>query len=620
MLNIKKCFATGIVSFLVLAGCGGGDGTPASGSSGGTPVAGAGTVSGTAGSGSPVVGGTITITDSTTPTPQTRTATTNADGTYTVADTGTLTFPLRIAVSFAEGGAISTLRSIAVSENEDGTTRANINPLTDVIAGSVENITDLTTLNSEIARLAGVLAAVLSNYGIDGETDFIGGMYTADPAIDPIDNALDMVSVELDDSGNNIILQSTADPSINQTVPVENTQPEDVMMNALPTPAETASANPSDIKVLVDGLAAALALGENLTEASLNGVLHDDYKDDDGFTKAQFAELVAEEAEVDGLEINVTGYKILRCFADTGSITDKCYVRVTFTSPTLEGEDFGGTPGEEISSDFIDLVAERRNGGDLKFAGGFFKPFSATIKLFNSNTVSVDSSGAATVNNSVGKGLSIFARVASPGQTPFEPEEIANTSLKTIALLRVEGNTETVLMTVTRPASDQCAGSDNRLNVDPAGNDCGNQSFGPSVSNVAADSAAGVLTAVFIDNNDNEFDIPNIRVVDPTSSDISSFGTLNQTSLQNLTAYANGSGTGSVSITLTPPTGADFICISDGGNNEDICTYTSRPVTITTEQLNRQSSYFILTRDSEKNTFQRQYFLNQNIANAIAAQ
>jgi hypothetical protein len=620
MLNIKKCVATGVICIMALTGCGGGDGTPAAGGAGGTPTTGAGTVSGTAGSGSPIVGGTITITDSTTPTPQTRTATTNTDGTYTVNNTDTLTFPLRIEVSFAEGGAISTLRSIAVSENEDGTTRANINPLTDVIAGSVEGINDVTTLNSEIARLAAVLAAILSNYGIDGDSDFIGGMYTADPTVDPVDNALDMVSVRLDDSGNNIILQSTADPSINQTVPVENTQPEDVMMNALPAPAETASASPSDIKALVDSFAAALALGENLTDAGLNGVLHEDYKDDDGFTKAQFAELVAEEAQADGLEINVTGYKILRCFADSGSITDKCYIRVTFTSPTLEGEDFGGSPGAEISSDFIDLIAERRNGGDLKFAGGFFKPYSATIKLFNSNTVSVNNNGVATVGSSVSKGLSIFARVASPGQTPFEPEQVANTNLKTIALLRVSGDSETVLMTVTRSVNNQCEGSNNRLNRNPAEGGCGNQSFDESVSNVAADSAEGALTAVFIDINDNEFDVPNVRVVDPTSSDIASFGTLNQTSLQNLTTYANGSGAGSVSITLTPPAGADFICISDGGNNEDICTYASRTVTITTDQLNRQSNYFILTRDAEKNTFQRQYILNQISAPAIQAQ
>lgn len=610
MLKLKGITLAGVASLLILAACGGGsDSTPAAG---GGAVTGAGTVSGTAGSGSPVVGGTVTITDSATP-PNELTTTTNADGTYSVSNTDNLTFPVRITVSFAEGGAIRNLRSIAVSETSNDTTRANINPITDVIAGSVEGITDATALNTEITRLTGVLAAILANYGVPADTDFIGGNYTADPAVDSIDNALDMVNVQLDNAGNNILVQSTADPSINQMVAVAGTQPEDVT-TPLPEPAPTASTDPSDIKALVDGLGAAFALGENLTSTDLNNVFHDDYQDDDGFTKAQYAELLAEEAATEGLELTVTGYKILRCFADSAPVTDKCYVRVTFTSPTLEGEDFQGTTGAKTVSDFTDLIAERRSGGALKFAGGFFKPFSATIKLFNANTVSVNSNGIATVSSTVSKGLSMNAAVAGPGQTSSEPNQLANMNLKTIQLVRdIDTPEENILMSVTRSLTGQCVGSNNRLNVSPSGNNCGNQAFDSIVSTAAADSAAGKLTAVFIRNDDTELNIPNIRIADPSSSALSSFGTLNQTSLENLTAYSMGSGAGTVSITLTPPAGASFVCISDGGNNEDICTFSSRSVTISSTQLNRQSTYFILTRDAENNTFQRIYRLNQNI-------
>lgn len=608
-MGFNRFFGASILSLAILVGCGGGgDGTaPAAG--GGAPVAGAGIITGTAGSGSPVVGGTVTVTDSSNPV-LTRTTTTNADGTFTVPDTASLTYPVRLTVSFAEGGAIRTLRSLAVAESNDEATRANITPITDVIAGSVLNIPDVATLNTEIARLTAIIRNALANYGIPANADFLGGAYTAAPS-DPVDNALDMVSVQL--SGGNIVLQSTSDPSVAVEIPADTMDPETVA--ELPAPVPTASASPVDIKTLVDAFGSALSQGADLAASDLDNVFHDDFQDDEGFTKASFAEGIAAEAE-EGLELTVTGYRILRCFADAGLITDKCYIRVSFTSPTLADEDFGGTAGEATVSDFIDLIAERRTvnsvAGPLKFSGGFFKPFSANIKLFNLNVVSVDGSGVAQESEAVSKGLSIDARVGGD-----EPATLANSNLKTIELVRNLDSEdlnapESILMSVTRSLSGQCVGSDNRLNLDPSAGQCGNQKF-DGVSSVAADSAAGRLTAVFIRNDDTEFDVPNVRIVDPTSSSLSSFGTLNQASLQNLTSYSMGSGSGTVQITLTPPDGAAFICISDGGNNDDICTYASRTVTISSTQLSRQSTYFILTRDAENNTFQREYRLNQSV-------
>jgi hypothetical protein len=69
----------------------------------------------------------------------------------------------------------------------------------------------------------------------------------------------------------------------------------------------------------------------------------------------------------------------------------------------------------------------------------------------------------------------------------------------------------------------------------------------------------------------------------------------------------------SVTVTLTVPAKASFVCLSDGGNNEDICVYATRTVTIPATALRRQSSYFVLTRDAENNVFQRQYNFSQAI-------
>lgn len=627
MFDLKRGALTSLVSIVILSGCGGGDGAPAAdgdapaGGGGGTPVASAGTVSGTAGTGSPVVNGAVTVTDSSLPTAVSLMATTDGAGNFTVEGTDELTFPVRITVEFAEGGAQRTLRSIAVNEIEGETTVANINPITDVIAGTVENIADVTTLTTEITRLSQVLANLLSNYGVGTDVDFLGGEYTADPT-DPVDNALDMVNVALDGTGANIVLQSTADPTINTTVPAENTTPEQASMSTLAETPNTTSADPIDVKALIDAFGADLAKGQALTAADLNDVFHADYQDDDGFSQAQLAEGIAEEAATDNLELTVVGYKILRCFEDATvsgvAITDKCYVRALFTSPSIANEDFGGTPGEAIVADFFDLIAERRDGGDLKFSGGFFKPFSAQIKLFNSNIVNVGEQGVVQSTEPVQKGLSLQALVTPVGFAGDpEPEQAANSNLQTLQLVNGGG----VLMSVTRSGIDpdtgmpECQGANGRLNIDPSGSDinppdCGNQSFEPFVDSVAQQSANKQISAVFIasDNSPNVV-IPNVRIVDPSSSAISSFGTLNQASLQALRNYAEGNGT-SVQITLTPPAGANFICISDGGNNEDLCTYSSRQVTIPENRLNRTSGYFIITRDAENNTFQRQYILN----------
>lgn len=618
MFNFRRGALAGVTSMFILTACGGGDGSPAAtggapGAGGGTPVAGAGTMSGVAGTGSPVIGGTVTVTDSSLPTAQTLSATTDNNGRFTVANTNNLTFPVRITVAFAEGGAQRTLRSIAVTETEGDTTTANINPITDVIAGTVSGIADVTTLNSEITRLSQVLATLLTNYGVSPDSNFLGGTYTANPT-DPVDNALDMVDVALDEAGSNIVLRSTSDPAITTSVPAENTTPEQASASTLAETPNNASAAPVDIKALVDALGADLAKGAMLTAADLDDVFHEDYKDDDGFSKAQLAEDIAEEAATDNLELTVVGYKILRCFEDATvgmvAITDKCYLRALYTSPSVGNEDFGGTPGEAIVADFLDLIAERRDGGDLKFSGGFFKPFSAQIKLFNSNTVSVGVNGMIESTGSVSKGLSLQSLVTPPGFSGEpEPEQAANSNLQTLQLVK-GGN---VLMSVTRSGIGQCGGSNNRLNVDPSNFDCGNQSFEPFVNTVAADSANKLISAVFVARDDSpNVVIPNVRIVDPSSSSINSFGTLNQASLQSLRDYAEGSGS-NVQITLTPPAGANFICISDGGNNEDICTYASRLVTIAENQLNRSSSYFIITRDAENNTFQRNYvFTNLN--------
>lgn len=589
-----------VVAFLaMLAACGGGGGAS-------TGVGGGATITGTAGTGSPIQNATVTAQGAN---GATASGTTGADGTFTISNVDALTFPVRLSVSFPEGGAVRTLRSVVAALNANSA-RANINPITEVIAENTQGINDATTLNAAITRLSAVIAAILADYDVPAGTNFISGPYVANPS-DPVDQALDLLTVSF--SNGNLVVTSNADPGTQVVVAVTNqTTAGDIGGgDRISKPAATAYADPTAIKALVDALALDLARGRNLTAADLNDVFHDDFVDD-GYNTAQFAEGIAEEAE-EGLNITVTGYRILRCFTDDGAITDRCYIRVNFKSPTLPGEDFGGVAGQATVADFIDLVAERRDGGALRFAGGFFRPFAFDTKLVNLNRVTVDAAGAVINVGAVELGLSMYAQVAAPGANPEEPEELANSALNRVRLVKDFGTDGAqTIMTVSRSSEGECDGRNARLNVDPAGNQCGNQQVLAPNNTLVADSAAGRLTAVF-QHQGGETAVPNVRLANPTSSDLASFGTLNQTSLKNLTDY-NNLGGNSVTVTLTVPSGASAVCLSDGGNNEDICVYATRTITIPSNALNRQGSYFVLTRDAENNTFQRQYILHPHTA------
>lgn len=573
-------------------------------------------LTGVAATGAPISGATVTATGANN---QTATTTTNADGTYTISNLSALTFPIQITVTFPRGGELLTLRSLAVAAATAGATRANITPLTDVIAANAQSVpaADLPAL---ITRITGILSAALQNFNLPSGVDFLAGNFTANPS-DPIDNALDLVSVSF--QGTTLTVTSNVDPSQSSTVTIDsNTTAEDV--SPVAAPVSTASASPSDIKALVDAFATVLKKGSAVTSADFDSIFHSDYMDDEGLDQVGFAELVVEDAQA-GIPLTVQGYRILRCYEDSGSVSDKCLIRVNVITPVLADEDFGSTQADRASvkaSDFFDYIVERRPAvSGLRISGSAFKPFSTRVNLLLSNSQEVLTNGATNENSSISTLLSIFSRVAIPGATATEPEDLANINLQSVSVVRNFGQVgESSVMSVFRSANaGECPGQNNRLNVAPASGICSNQSIINNPSTLIQDSIDGLLSAVFVETGDVETATPMLRIGPVGGGALAKFGSIDQEGLANLVAYnqtLSPAESTTVTLTLVKPTGAVNVCLSDGGVNEDICVYATRKITIPGTRLGRNRlNYFVITRDAENNTYQRTYVVAALVVN-----
>lgn len=590
MSRFAAFLMAGLTSAVLLSACGGGGGdsasTPAAGGGGGTSPS---SVSGVVAGGSPIANATVTITGANSS--GSVSTTSGADGSYT-ANIGALQFPLQISAVNTQNANTTTLRSLAL----EGQTTANVTPATNAITLAVGN----TVTATEIQRVTDLLLAALANYISGADTDFFAdATFVANST--GVDEVFDLIDIQFDNA--NVVLQSRVDPAQTTTFdPNTTTAP-----TPAPKPVDSNFADPVDIKTLVDALGAVLQQS-TINGASFSDVLHDDYQDDEGFTPDDLA------GELGGGDLSTTGFQILRCFADTSTVFDACYVRVFLEVPVFDQEEDFGNPNF-ASVRFVesyDILLERRGNATapLKFAGGLFKPFAAEAKLFNSNSVQVLANGSTNGNTTVSTGFSLNVPVPpNRASTSNDVSQNVNGMLERAELRKDNA----ALFTLGRAASGVCSGSDSRLVVDPiVGTNCGNQGFGAFVGTLEADSNNNLISIAFYTNSAVDAPIVRearaVRINNPTSSAIASFGTLNQASLAALHSYGTAQTTpASVTITLTPPSGFNSVCISDGGNNPDICVRSSRQITIPNSMLNGQAEYFILTRDNEGNTFQRSY-------------
>jgi hypothetical protein len=193
-----RLLAVSVVGVMVLAACGGGGG----GGGGKTKTS----VAGTAAQGAAIAGATLTLVDTA---GVTSTATTAADGTFTIDTTG-LTPPFMIKL--VSGGA----ELFSVSAEAGADTVMNVTPLTDLILRSWYGVQDVSvgaafaapTANpapspTTVAVIASVVQRIvqlwLDQAGVSGDFSLISTPFDADGT--GVDHVLDLTSVDTSTGG-----------------------------------------------------------------------------------------------------------------------------------------------------------------------------------------------------------------------------------------------------------------------------------------------------------------------------------------------------------------------------------------------------------------------------------
>ncbi|PXW26444.1 hypothetical protein [Paraburkholderia caballeronis] len=225
---MKTRFNTGITRFALcaaasamLAACGGGGSSAPS--TAGNPRSAAASLTGTVAIGHALVGAPVTVTDST---GKTATATSGANGIYTVAISN-LTAPLLVSAVDKSGASSTTLYSVVAStQTTDGApTTANVTPLTTAIAalltksGSPQDlaasgglsVATEDTVRTAVTTLDTVLAPILAKNKLSSSFDPVGGTFTTNQT--GADAVIDSVSVTPSASGSGLQIASLADPN-----------------------------------------------------------------------------------------------------------------------------------------------------------------------------------------------------------------------------------------------------------------------------------------------------------------------------------------------------------------------------------------------------------------------
>ncbi|TDV16302.1 Ig-like domain-containing protein [Paraburkholderia caballeronis] len=215
-------FALCAATSALLAACGGGGSGDTSAT--GTPQSAAVSLTGTVAIGHALAGAPVTVTDST---GKTATATSDANGIYTVAISN-LAAPLLVSAADRSGASSGTLYSVvANTQTADGApATANVTPLTTAVAalltksGSPRDLAasgGLTAATQDAVRTAvttldTVLAPILVNNKLSASSfDPVGGAFTPDQT--GADAVIDSVAVTPSTSGSGLQIASLADPN-----------------------------------------------------------------------------------------------------------------------------------------------------------------------------------------------------------------------------------------------------------------------------------------------------------------------------------------------------------------------------------------------------------------------
>ncbi|HEX2949068.1 MAG TPA: hypothetical protein VHV83_05815 [Armatimonadota bacterium] len=240
-ITIKKlALVSAVAGALAISGCGGGGSTSSASNTS--------SVSGVAATGAPFVNATVTLTDAS---GTTRTATTGADGSYTIDVTG-LTAPFVIKVSGIVGDTNQTLVSVQdVAPSAGQTVTVNVTPLTHALAAALSSNGDPLLLSPTqdkatiIANIANVkaflrqaLINVLTTASVDSSNfDPISTKFTPDHT--GIDKVIDNLHVDVASDGTVSISNTGAAGAMvddmGETTSLSSSQQQTSLTNALLT-------------------------------------------------------------------------------------------------------------------------------------------------------------------------------------------------------------------------------------------------------------------------------------------------------------------------------------------------------------------------------------------------
>lgn len=593
MTELNKLVALLLTGMLMA--CGGGNDSSGNSTSGGATESGrAQTLRGIASWGGPMAGVEIVAIEA--GSNRGAVATTQADGSFVLNVEG-LNRPLRLFASNTRTAERFAISNIAF----DGQTVAHINEATHAITQAMGD----TVTQTRQTQLEQVLENSLANYLPASPVDLIKDEnYRAD--LTGVDAALAKVRISF--VGNGILLESRANPTQRTTI---NTATNPLLPAELPATASNQTVDVLELKNL------ALAFVSTLTINSTNpnkfdAVLHPDFLDSEGYSAAELAEFGG------AVDIELERLEVLRCFADTNSIRDRCLVRLMLKTNTFENMDFGNPDFAQVKvANKYDLIVERRSTGtnsdSLKFAGGQFRPYSAKTFLLHQAEVNVQVNGSLSNSGNIRSDIALtMEATTNPGIDI--PGALANQNVRGAQLQRMVNGTSTALLSLLRPANSECNGVLNLVRNPLNSNDCSRQFTVNSLNNIELDSRNGHLTlAVQPNSAAPAVQFPFVRVKRGASVSMAYLPRLNENSLRALHAYGRGGVTPpTLNIELSPPTGFNEVCIATDTeeNTPSICVRSTRQVSIPNNRLEaRQNAYVLYTTDNEGNLFVRRYNL-----------
>lgn len=583
------------ISIVCLTACGGGggDGDAATGD-----VVTVNSITGFVATGAPVRDAVITATNGAVVV----TARSDASGRFTLNNISQFTFPLQLTATNPARPDL-VLRTVVLQ----GQRIANITPATTALTKVLDS-GPITA--SEIVRLSRVLQNALANYILSPAAVNFFSDAAFRPDSTGIDGVFDLVQIDFD--GAVLVLTSKPNPALQVSVnPSQSNGP------VLQRPLESESISPSALAALVQNFDNAFRTG-NLSETNLLNSMHADFQDDQGFRVNNFAQVYSNPSLV-----SVSGFEILRCFADTTTLFDRCQIRLSFSRPlTRFAEDFGNSNFTQvIRREFYDLEVERRDSqlNPLKLSGGYFKPFAAKVKRIDRLDQVVGANGFPAPPSIVQRGAFIQAPVTPFGMQPAGFAELVNSNLVKAELVQsAQGSGSTGLFSVSKAGGGQCAETTNLLVIQPdpmasEAENCTNVGFGNFVNGLSANSRAG---EVFMDLTQRVGDLNFVNRSRPVRIDSSAalnttdFPVLNNESLANLFEYASSPMLRSVVITLSTPNDRQSVCISTGLEPEPICVYGQRRLSLSPDQIGKASAYLVSSEDNFGNVIQRRYQFN----------